>query len=119
MPTELGRLANIREIDLNNNLILGLPTALFEDRAIFSLKKLDISSNQIEEIPFSIGNVRGLLSLKISGNKLKFIPTACKQLTVLETFHYGDNPWYEQFRHDKTGKAYGLKALIKVLSLSL
>lgn len=119
IPSELGRLSNIQEIDLNSNLILGLPTALFEDRAVFSLKKLDLSHNQLGELPFSLGNVSGLLSLKVTGNMLKYIPSTCKKLNVLETFHYGDNEWFEQSIHDTKGKAYGLKALIQVMTFSL
>lgn len=119
IPSELGRLCNLRELDLNNNMVLGLPRALFEDQAIFSLRKLDISYNQISDIPFSIGNVKGLRSLKVSGNKLKYIPSECKELRTLDTFHYGDNDWYEESCYDANSKAYGVKALIKIITLSL
>lgn len=120
VPSELGKLTELRDVDLNSNCLLGLPMALFESEAIFSLQSLDVSNNQLSELPLSLGNVKSLKTLKISSNKLKYIPAPCKLLTKLTTLHYGNNEWYP-FQHGVQlgGKAYGVKALLVVEYLSL
>ena len=120
VPSEVGKLKDITEIDLNSNNLLGLPSAMFESHAIFSLRSLDVSNNQIAELPHSLANVKGLQSLKLSNNQLKFLPASLKELTKLGTLDYGGNDWYA-FRSGMhvSDRSYGVKALMMVETLSL
>ena len=120
IPSELGKLRHLEEVDLNNNDLLGLPNTLFDDAASCSIRSLNVAGNQLTELPKSLGCVKGLQSLNLSNNKLKYVPASMKQLKKLHTLHYGYNEWYA-LKYAKRGdnKAYGCKALFLIDVLSL
>ncbi|KAK2363666.1 plant intracellular Ras-group-related LRR protein [Trifolium repens] len=72
LPASLSRLIRLEELDLSSNLISVLPDS------IGSL------TNDIEELPFSIGNCSSLRELRADYNKLKALPEAVGKIESLE-----------------------------------
>ncbi|KAF7089496.1 hypothetical protein CFC21_092458 [Triticum aestivum] len=69
LPSEVGNLRNLGELDLSDNMISGkIPANIGECR---SLQYLNLSGNHLDgTIPLSLGQLRGLLVLDLSRNNL-------------------------------------------------
>ncbi|XP_015626358.1 receptor kinase-like protein Xa21 isoform X2 [Oryza sativa Japonica Group] len=91
LPSEVGNLKNLDELDLSDNTISGkIPTTIGECQ---SLQYLNLSRNFIEDtIPPSLEQLRGLLVLDLSQNNLSgTIPRFLGSMTGLSTLNLSSN----------------------------
>uniref|UniRef100_A0A0E0JXB5 Receptor kinase-like protein Xa21 n=1 Tax=Oryza punctata TaxID=4537 RepID=A0A0E0JXB5_ORYPU len=91
LPTEVGNLKNLGELDLSNNTISGkIPITIGECQ---SLQYLNLSGNFLEgTIPPSLEQLRGLLVLDLSQNNLSgTIPGFLGSMTGLSTLNLSSN----------------------------
>lgn len=65
LPSELGRLVNLRVLDVSGNRMTGLPAEVGRLR---ELEVLDVSNNKLTGLPLEIGGLPKLRLFDISGN---------------------------------------------------
>ncbi|WOK99029.1 hypothetical protein Cni_G07741 [Canna indica] len=88
LPTSLGKLEEITELNLSENRIAALPPSISSMR---SLTKLDIHSNQLINIPDSIGELSNLIDLDLHANRIKSLPSSFGNLTSLINLDLSSN----------------------------
>jgi hypothetical protein len=88
IPSEIGRLVNLQELDLQYNELTSLPSEI-ED--LVNLQKLFLGSNQIASLPPEIGNMINLRALWINNNELSYIPPEIGELSNLEHLDLSNN----------------------------
>ncbi|MGB3493322.1 MAG: leucine-rich repeat domain-containing protein, partial [Elainellaceae cyanobacterium] len=81
-------LHNLTELDLSNNQIEELPDSITQ---LHNLTELDLSNNQIEEIPECIAQLQNLTKLDLRDNQIKEIPECIAQLQNLTKLDLGEN----------------------------
>jgi len=89
IPTSLGKLSNLTELNFNNNYIESIPNSFYR---LKKMKLLKLENNKIETISPLIGKLENLQSFDIGDNPLKSLPDELcnlKQLKflVLENTH--------------------------------
>ncbi|NGX47988.1 MAG: hypothetical protein K1000chlam3_01374 [Chlamydiae bacterium] len=72
LPPEIGKLINVKTIDLCDNKLTGLPPEIFK---IEILCALFLSNNNFTEIPIDITELPYLKAITLEGNKIKTLPT--------------------------------------------
>lgn len=112
IPSEIGRLVNLRELDLSVNALTELPETFWQltslkilDLAdnklawlspdlgrLIHLKKLDLSQNNLSFIPSEVGNLQALVELDVSKNQLIRLPEEINRLRHLKEFNFNKNP---------------------------
>ncbi len=91
IPSELGRLVNLEELDLADNRLTG--TIPLELGSLVNLEGLDLSDNQLTgTIPLELGSLVNLEGLDLSGNQLTgTIPLELGSLSDLIELTLADN----------------------------
>ncbi|KAJ7593728.1 hypothetical protein C8J56DRAFT_884513 [Mycena floridula] len=84
----LNQLPNLRELDVQNNLMETLPRYLSQ---MDSLTTLNISNNKFRTIPLVVCQLPRLQNLDISFNLIEELPTELGRLTELERFIFAGN----------------------------
>jgi Leucine-rich repeat (LRR) protein/serine/threonine protein phosphatase PrpC len=80
LPTEIGKLVQMRELVLSKNSLESLP------ESVGQLKKLQVLNcmlNKIADLPDSLGELAALERLKLSVNQLHVLPSQLGALTAL------------------------------------
>ena len=88
LPTEIGQLTNLQQLDLFDNQLTGLPTEIGQ---LTSLQQLDLRYNQLSELPTEIGQLTSLQQLDLSHNQLNALPVEIGQLTSLRQLDLSHN----------------------------
>ena len=96
----------ITSLDLSDNQLTEIPESIGD---LTGLEKLYLSYNQLTEIPQSIGDLTGLKTLDLYGNKLTEIPQSIGGLTGLKNLDLSDNQLTEI--PQSIGDLTGLKKL--------
>ncbi|MCP4439331.1 MAG: hypothetical protein GY810_10365, partial [Aureispira sp.] len=78
----LGYWTQIITLDLSDNNIKEIPTSIGD---LVNLKKLNLGRNPIEQLPESIGNLQSLISLDATNTALKELPQSFVQLKNLKS----------------------------------
>ena len=65
LPSEIGKLRNLRVLKAGNNDMTGDPTEVGQ---LQKLEILDLSNNQLTGLPNELGNLKNLKTLNLSGN---------------------------------------------------
>ena len=82
LPSQIGQLANLRELRLSLNSIKNVPSEIGD---LKSLRKLDLSGNTLRTLPESIGKLLKLETLDLSNTSLTGLPDSIGNLSKLET----------------------------------
>jgi len=77
------------KLDLSKNQLSELPAEIGQ---LVNLTTLDLSRNQLSELPIEIGQLVNLTTLHLSGNKLSVLPVEVTQLVNLTTLDLEENP---------------------------
>ena len=94
LPLEIGQLANIEELYLNNNHLEGALVA--EIRQMSRLRVLDLSGNNMTGIPAEIGQLKFLEILNYKNNNLDTMPDEIENLKNLKTLNLAGNKYTEE-----------------------
>lgn len=89
LPVEIKNLINLREINLNINQLASLTAEIGE---LSKLIRLELNNNQLTSLPVEIGNLTNLRELYLVGNQLTSLPVEIGNLTNLRELYFGDNP---------------------------
>ncbi|KAJ1927610.1 hypothetical protein IWQ60_002789 [Tieghemiomyces parasiticus] len=112
LPSEVGQLQQLRVVNLTGNQFTTVPDALFalplqdlkltdnrlttipEDRLLTwatSLIRLDLTRNQLTELPRDFGTLTTLLDLRLAKNRLEYLPPNWWQCPKLENLDVSAN----------------------------
>jgi Leucine-rich repeat (LRR) protein len=90
---EIAKLTNLTRLNLSGNQLTELPSAIGE---LTGLNNLDLSRNQLTELPFAIREVTSLSNLDISYNQLTKLPVSIFPiLNRLQSCSLWPNPWID------------------------
>ena len=81
-------LLNSKQLDLSCNQLTEIPKEIGN---LYKLQELNLSSNKLTEIPKEIGNLQNLQELNLSFNKLKEIPKEIGNLHELQRLYLSYN----------------------------
>jgi Leucine-rich repeat (LRR) protein len=90
-PEWLEMLTTLTTLDLSGNQLSDLP-ASFGNHT--KLTELNLSDNKISQLPQSFGNLTALKTLNLSDNRLFQLPESIGNLTDLTTLELAGNPLY-------------------------
>jgi Leucine-rich repeat (LRR) protein len=68
LPDDLSRLMSVTDLDVSNNAINYLPMSIGQD--LFNLKFLDLSFNDVGELPASCERLSRLMVLRMRANQV-------------------------------------------------
>lgn len=88
LPSEIGLLANLERLVLNDNLLEELPT---EIGGLAALRRLELENNRLTYLPREIGQLVHLDRLNLSRNRLADLPSEIGHLAALRHLHLGYN----------------------------
>ena len=81
-------LATLQTLDLSWNQLTDLPESIGQ---LTQLQKLDLSYNQLTSLPDSISKLTQLQTLDLSYNRLTDLPDSISKLTQLQTLNLSGN----------------------------
>ncbi|KAF3831175.1 hypothetical protein GH733_002413 [Mirounga leonina] len=83
LPATVGDLIHLQELNLNDNHLESFSVALCQSTLQTSLRSLDLSKNKIKALPVQFCHLRELTDLKLDDNELIRFPFKMGQLTKL------------------------------------
>lgn len=89
LPVTIGRLQNLRILNLCNNRLTSLPSEL---GLLKKLHTLNLGLNQLEALPASIGALKELRHIGLSDNRFIRVPGCLSKLKKLERVNLDRNP---------------------------
>ncbi len=66
LPSQIGKLKNLKVLNASNNLMTGVPAEVGQ---LNNLEILDLSNNQLTGLPNELANLKKLKTLNLSGNQ--------------------------------------------------
>ncbi|XP_064640268.1 protein flightless-1 homolog isoform X2 [Lineus longissimus] len=87
-PAGLENCANLTDIDVSENKLPRVPDTLYK---VKTLKRLNLSSNEITELSSLVDNWQSLEFLNLSRNKLKELPAAICKMAFLRRLFVNSN----------------------------
>lgn len=88
VPTEIGKLKNLKILELNTLQLTSIPREIWE---LTNLSALNLSGNEINSISNEIGSLTKLNTLELKGNQLVSLPNEISNLTALYKLDLSDN----------------------------
>ncbi|CAL4197036.1 unnamed protein product [Meganyctiphanes norvegica] len=95
IPLPLGQMPNLSELHLANNKLTFINHTFFEGTITRTLGFLDLSNNEIEYLPHTLGKLKSLYTLKLDNNKLKKLPISLGKLSALRNLSTSNNQLVE------------------------
>jgi len=83
LPSTIGKLQNLEELDLGRNAMKGIPSQI---ASLQKLKKLALDYNHIHELPPFVGNLKNLQELSVCTNGGIKLPKSLSNLNGLKIF---------------------------------
>jgi internalin A len=94
LPEDIGELVNMRSLDLNDNLLEGLPKGIYKMKQLETLnvsrnrlydmpltlctlpnlRKLILERNKLFKLPVQLGNMKNLVDLRVGYNRIELLP---------------------------------------------
>ncbi|MDI7238051.1 leucine-rich repeat domain-containing protein, partial [Leptospira santarosai] len=71
LPKEIGKLQNLRDLDLSSNQLMTLPKEIGK---LQNLQKLNLTRNRLANLPEEIGKLQNLQELHLENNQLTTLP---------------------------------------------
>mmetsp|Transcript_58440 Transcript_58440/g.163713 ORF Transcript_58440/g.163713 Transcript_58440/m.163713 type:complete len:280 (+) Transcript_58440:61-900(+) len=94
LPVELSQLGKLKLLQLDGNRLvsaISFPMDVFGGALSDALEELDLSGNDLEELPTCVANLRVLQRLNISKNRLTSLPGELQRLSNLQKLDASDN----------------------------
>ena len=88
LPESLGKLNNLKRLDLRGNQLRTLPDSIGK---LSNLENLNLYENQLRTLPDSIGKLNSLDFLELGSNKLRTLPDSLGNLSNLITLDLDNN----------------------------
>lgn len=66
LPSQIGKLKNLKILNASNNQMTGVPAEIGQ---LDNLEMLDLSNNQLTGLPNELANLKNLKTLNLSGNQ--------------------------------------------------
>ncbi len=88
LPTSIGSLSKLKELDLRGNKLSDLPDDLSN---LKSLEELNLNRNTLSKLPMSVTQMTNLKTLSMYDNKLSDVPKEISNLRQLQTLLLGGN----------------------------
>lgn len=88
LPESIGRLTALRVFDVRKNNLVGLPSQINQ----MSLVDLNVSENQLQAIPDTIGEIQSLRYADFSNNQIATVPDSITNLQDLKWLNLEMNP---------------------------
>lgn len=88
IPSSLGQLQQLEWLVLRNNQLREIPAALGN---LWQLQALDLSDNQLRELPATLSELQQLIVLILNNNQLREIPDTLGELRQLRHFYLDGN----------------------------
>ena len=87
LPPNLGFLKKLDELDASHNNLVVLPESL----AQLNIRRLQLSNNKIQILPYALGELEVLEELDLSANSLEFLPAGLGRLMALRSLNLYNN----------------------------
>lgn len=87
VPASIGEFKHLERLDLSRNNLRELPTSIGN----LNLRLLYLSGNKLREVPAAIGNLNLLQSLVLDGNQIRDLPSSVRNLQWLVYLNMGRN----------------------------
>ena|GEM_PF-4004282 len=88
LPKEIGRMENLKHLNLSDNQLAALPAELGN---LANLDTLDLSINQLTSLPAELGRLKILTALSLNGNQLTTLPAELGGLRNLRFLNLNNN----------------------------
>lgn len=88
IPAGLTRLANLRVLTLNDQVVEQLPADI---GSLINLEVLEVRDNLLQALPASIGDLAALKSLDLKANEIRSLPPSINKLSSLEMLNMSFN----------------------------
>lgn len=95
IPLSLGQMLKLSELHLANNKLACINHQLFQGTIAHTLAVLDLSNNEIEYLPHTLGNLKSLYTVKFNNNNLKKLPISLGKLSNLRNISASNNQLVE------------------------
>lgn len=89
IPKEIGKLKELKVLDLSNNELTEIPKELCD---LKNLKILDLKNNKLKQLPIEVALLKNLETLLLTNNSLEEIPVELINLPRLTTLDLKGNP---------------------------
>lgn len=89
IPGEIGLLGKLQHLDVSCNEISNVPSTFGE---LVSLRILNLRRNQLLSLPDEISKLKHLMTLDISCNRISILPPAFRLITSMVKLDLKDNP---------------------------
>jgi len=94
LPTTMGSLRSLRVLDLSNNVIRHFPPEV-ADGLGNTLTELDLSYNELQDVPNELGKLKRLVRLNLANNYLRQLPPNMGSMDGLIWMNLNDNQLVE------------------------
>ena len=88
LPKEIFNLTKLTVLEIKNNDLISLPPGI---RKLTRLQKLDLRNNELAKLPREIGELKSLVKLQLWGNELKQLPSTVGNLSSLKELYLRGN----------------------------
>ncbi|XP_066980990.1 leucine-rich repeat protein 1-like [Macrobrachium rosenbergii] len=84
LPMAMNRMQSLTELYLSHNGLKEIDHRVFTGRLSRTLRRLDLSNNELELLPVTLKYLKGLVNLNVSSNKLRYLPLSFDRLQALK-----------------------------------